>query len=223
MSSALLPGKTRPDETVIYTAHHDHLGIGLPDANGDRIYNGAVDNGTGIAQLIEQARAFARGPRTERSVVFLAVGAEEKGLLGSEYYVANPLYPLGKTVAVLNTDSMGVWGPARNFSISGTARLGLLDTLIAEAARQGRTFTARSAARGRRLLPLRPFPLRQGRRAGDQLRDPATISSPAASPAATRCPPTIPPSAITSPTTNGRPTGISAAWSQDAQLLHAVG
>ena len=84
---------------MIYTAHWDHLGIGRPDASGDAIYNGAVDNGTGIAQLIEQARAFARGPRPDRSVVFLAVTAEEKGLLGSEYYATHPLYPLGKTVA----------------------------------------------------------------------------------------------------------------------------
>ena len=139
--AARLPGKRRPDETVIYTAHHDHIGVGAPDANGDTIYNGAIDNATGIAHLIEQARAFARGPRTDRSVVFLAVGAEEKGLLGSEYYVANPLYPLSKTVAVLNTDSMGVSGPARNFSISGTARLELLDRLIQSAATQNRSFT----------------------------------------------------------------------------------
>jgi len=137
----ILPGTRRPDETVVYSAHHDHLGIGAPDANGDRIFNGAIDNGTGLSHLLEQARAFARAPRTERSVVFLAVAAEEKGLLGTEYYVANPIYPLGKTVAVINTDSMGVYGPARNFSISGTARLELLDRLIAEAARQGRRFT----------------------------------------------------------------------------------
>ena len=137
----LLRGTRRPDETVIYTAHHDHLGIGQPDSRGDRIYNGAVDNATGVAHVIEQARAFARRPRTERSVVFLAVGAEEKGLLGSEYYVANPLYPLAKTAGVLNTDSMGVHGRARNFSMSGVARVDLLDMLIAEAAKQGRTFT----------------------------------------------------------------------------------
>ena len=137
--AGILPGTKRPDETVIYTAHHDHLGIGAPDANGDRIFNGALDNATGIAHMIEQGRAFARRPRTERSVVFLAVGAEEKGLLGTEYYVANPLYPLPKTVAVLNTDSMGVWGPARNFGIAGTARLDLLDALVAEGARQGRS------------------------------------------------------------------------------------
>jgi Zn-dependent M28 family amino/carboxypeptidase len=137
----LLPGKKYPDDTLIYTAHWDHLGTGKPDANGDNIYNGAVDNGTGIAQLIEQARAFVRGPRPERSVVFLAVTAEEKGLLGSEYYATHALYPLAKTVAVLNTDSLGVWGPEKNFSISGTARLDLLDDLIAEGKAQGRYFT----------------------------------------------------------------------------------
>ena len=139
--AGMLPGRTRPDETVIYTAHHDHLGIGEPDANGDRIFNGAVDNGTGIAHLIEQARAFARRPRTQRSVVFLALGAEEKGLLGSEYYASNPLFPLGKTAGVLNTDVMGTWGRARNYSIRGSAKLGLLDRLIAEGTRQGRQFT----------------------------------------------------------------------------------
>jgi Zn-dependent M28 family amino/carboxypeptidase len=137
----LLPGKTYPDETIIYTGHWDHLGIGKPDANGDAIYNGALDNATGISQLIEQARAFARGPRPDRSVVFLAVTAEEKGLLGSEYYATHPLYSLGKTVAVLNTDSMGVWGPEKNFSISGTARLDLLDDLITQGKGQGRYFT----------------------------------------------------------------------------------
>ena len=138
----LLPGKTHPDETVIYSAHWDHLGIGKPDANGDNIYNGALDNASGISHLIEQARAFAKGPRPDRSVVFLAVTAEEKGLLGSEYYAANPLYPLSKTVGVLNTDSMGLNGPEKNFSISGTAKLDLLDDLIAEGQKQGRYFTA---------------------------------------------------------------------------------
>ena len=137
----IVPGKKYPDETVIYTAHWDHLGIGKPDATGDRIYNGAADNGTGIAELIEQGRAFARGPRPDRSVVFLAVTAEEKGLLGSEYYAAHPLYPLGKTAGVLNADDLGTWGPARNFSISGTARLDLLDDLIAAGKQEGRYFT----------------------------------------------------------------------------------
>ncbi len=138
--AGVVPGKSRPSETVIFTAHHDHLGIGQPDANGDRIYNGAIDNGTGIAQLIEQGRAFAKGPRPERSVVFLAVGAEEKGLLGSEYYVANPIYPLASTVGVINTDGGNVFGPVRDFSISGSAKLDLLDMLIAEGSRAGRRF-----------------------------------------------------------------------------------
>ena len=136
----LLPGRSRPDETVIYSAHWDHLGIGLPDAKGDRIYNGAVDNATGTAALIELARAFAQGPRPERSVVFLNVTAEEKGLLGSEYYATHPLYPLAKTVGVINMDALDPHGPARNFSISGTARLDLLDDLIAVAGKHGMSY-----------------------------------------------------------------------------------
>ncbi len=137
----LLPGTARPDETVIYSAHWDHLGIGLPDANGDRIYNGALDNGSGLAQLIEQGRAFATGPRPQRSVVFMAVTAEEKGLLGSEYYAANPLYPAAKTAGVINTDVMGVLGPARDYSIRGNQKFGLLDILVEEGTKRGRRFT----------------------------------------------------------------------------------
>ncbi len=134
-------GAMRPDETVIYSAHWDHLGIGAPDARGDRINNGAVDNATGTAALIEMGRAFANGKRPERSVVFLAVTAEEKGLLGSEYYAANPLYPLATTVAVLNMDALSPWGPTRDFSISGSAKLDLLDRLIGAAKAWKRTYT----------------------------------------------------------------------------------
>jgi len=137
----IVRGSKYPDETVIYTAHWDHLGIGPPDANGDRIYNGAIDNGTGIAQLIEQGRAFAHGPRPQRSVVFMAVTAEEKGLLGSEYYAANPLYPIAKTAGAINTDVLGVLGPARDFSVRGNQKFGLLDMLIAEGTKRGRRFT----------------------------------------------------------------------------------
>jgi Zn-dependent M28 family amino/carboxypeptidase len=136
-----LPGKTHPDETVIYTAHWDHLGIGKPDDTGDTIYNGALDNATGTAQLIEQARAFAKEPRTDRSIIFLAVTAEEKGLLGSEYYAQNPLFPISKTAGVINTDGGAIYGPAKNFTISGNAKLGLLDMLIAEGKRQGRYYS----------------------------------------------------------------------------------
>jgi Zn-dependent M28 family amino/carboxypeptidase len=134
-------GSTHPDETVIYSAHWDHLGIGAPDAKGDRIYNGAVDNATGTAGLVELGRAFAHGPKPRRSVVFLAVTAEEKGLLGSEYYASHPLYPLGRTVAVINTDALDPGGVARNFSISGTAKLGLLDDLVAVAKKHDQYFT----------------------------------------------------------------------------------
>ncbi|MGN6518929.1 MAG: M28 family metallopeptidase [Dokdonella sp.] len=128
-----IEGSTRPDETVIYSAHWDHLGVGAPDAKGDRIYNGAVDNATGTAALIEMGRAFANGPKPQRSIVFLNVTAEEKGLLGSEYYSAKPLYPLAKTVAVLNTDALGPEGVARNFSTSGSAKSDLLDELVTTA------------------------------------------------------------------------------------------
>ncbi|MEO5596910.1 MAG: M28 family metallopeptidase, partial [Lysobacteraceae bacterium] len=128
-----IEGSQRPDETVIYSAHWDHLGVGEPDASGDRIYNGAVDNATGTAALIELARAFAKAPQPQRSVVFLNVTAEEKGLMGSEYYANNPLYPLATTVADINMDALNPSGPAKDFNISGNAKLDLLDELIADA------------------------------------------------------------------------------------------
>lgn len=137
----LLPGRTHPDETVIYSAHWDHLGIGEPDAKGDRIFNGALDNASGTAALVELARAYGKAPRPARSVVFLAVTAEERGLLGSEYYAQNPLYPLGTTAGVLNMDCpFGYAGGAHDFTISGSAKLGLLDMLIAQGAKQGLTY-----------------------------------------------------------------------------------
>ena len=135
-----LEGAKRPDETVIYSAHWDHFGTVEPDARGDRINNGAVDNATGTAALVEIARAFSQGARPDRSVVFLAVTAEERGLLGSEYYAANPLYPLATTVAVLNMDSLSPWGPTRDFSMAGSAQLGLLDLLIEDAKAWDRHF-----------------------------------------------------------------------------------
>ncbi len=136
-----IDGSKKPDQTVIYSAHWDHLGVGQPDAKGDRIYNGAVDNATGTAALIELGRAFAKAPRPERSVVFLNVTAEEKGLLGSEYYAAKPLYPLATTVGVINMDALDPHGPSRNFTISGSAKLGLLDDLIADAKTFGMVYS----------------------------------------------------------------------------------
>jgi Zn-dependent M28 family amino/carboxypeptidase len=135
---ARLPGRTRPSETVLYTAHWDHLGVGLPDAKGDRIYNGAVDNATGIAAIIEIARAFTQGPRPERSVVFLAVSVEEKGLLGSEYYAGNPLYPLETTAAGFNIDALTPLGPARDLLVIGSGQSDLEDRLQAVLAEKGR-------------------------------------------------------------------------------------
>ena len=137
----VLPGKSRPDERVFFTAHWDHLGVGLPDARGDRIYNGAVDNATGVASLLELGRMYAAAPRTERSIVFLAVTAEEKGLLGSEYYAANPLYPLATTVADLNMDAFNPTGPARDYTTSGDGKVSLQDDLVAALKARGRVFT----------------------------------------------------------------------------------
>ena len=136
-----IEGSARPDETVVYSAHWDHLGVGQPDAKGDRIYNGAIDNASGTAALLEMGRAYAQGPRPQRSVVFLAVTAEEKGLLGSEYYAANPLYPLARTVAVINTDALGGEGVARNFMTSGSAKSDLLDELVAAGKAFGMSYT----------------------------------------------------------------------------------
>ena len=138
----VLAGAKHPDERIIYTAHWDHLGVGLPDARGDRIYNGAVDNASGVSSLIELARAFAHAPRTQRTVQFMAVTAEEKGLLGSEFYATNPLYPLATTVANLNTDGAAVNGPARDISTSGDAGLTFQDDLIKVGKAHGRYFTS---------------------------------------------------------------------------------
>lgn len=139
---AMRPGTVRPGETVFYMAHWDHLGIGDSDAEGDQIYNGAVDNASGIAQMLELAQAFGEAPPPERTVVFMAVTAEEKGLLGTEFYVANPLFPLATTAAAINMDGAAVNGPARDVSTDGdTAALTLQDDLEALAIGQGRYFT----------------------------------------------------------------------------------
>lgn len=138
---ARLEGSKRPDETLIYSAHWDHIGVGKPDARGDTIFNGALDNASGTAALLELARGFAKAPRPERSVVFLAVTAEEKGLLGSEFYASKPLYPLDTTVAVINMDGMNPFVPSRDFGIYGTAKLDLLDQLKTVAAQSKLRYT----------------------------------------------------------------------------------
>jgi Zn-dependent M28 family amino/carboxypeptidase len=127
------------DEYVIYTAHWDHLGIGLPDARGDKIYNGALDNASGVAGLIEIARAFkAAAAPPRRSILFLAVTAEEKGLIGSKYYAENPIYPLAKTLAEINMDGLNQWGPTRDLTVIGLGNSTLDDVLKEAAAERGR-------------------------------------------------------------------------------------
>jgi Zn-dependent M28 family amino/carboxypeptidase len=134
---ARLAGSRHPDETVIYGAHWDANGIAAPDAKGDRIRNGAIDNATGTATLLEIARAFAAGPRPERSVMFIAYTAEEKGLLGAEWYAARPLRPLETSVAVLNLDPHVVLGKARSLDLIGGGRTPLEADLARIAATHG--------------------------------------------------------------------------------------
>lgn len=114
----ILPGKTQPDEYVLYSAHWDHLGRCEP-IDGDDICNGALDNATGTAGLIALAEAHAKAGRANRSILFLAVTAEESGLLGSEYYAANPIYPLAQTVGGVNMDGLNVVGPTHDVTIVG--------------------------------------------------------------------------------------------------------
>jgi len=137
----VLHGSARPDETIIFTAHWDHLGTdpSLPDP----IYNGAVDNATGVAGLMALAEAFAQlDPPPERSIVFLAVTAEESGLLGSKWYAQNPIFPIERTVAAINMDSMNVYGPTSDVVVVGAGMSELEDILQRVAAEQGRTVVA---------------------------------------------------------------------------------
>ncbi len=115
----ILPGKTRPDETVLYSAHWDHLGHCTPDDTGDDICNGAVDNATGVAALAAIAKANVEAGPADRSQVFLAVTLEESGLLGSEFYAANPIYPLDHTVGGVNMDALMPSPRSRSYSMTG--------------------------------------------------------------------------------------------------------
>ncbi|PKP90672.1 MAG: peptidase M28 [Alphaproteobacteria bacterium HGW-Alphaproteobacteria-16] len=138
----ILPGKTRPDEVVLYTAHWDHLGRCDAAPDGDDICNGAIDNATGTAALIAIAKANADAGAPDRSLVFLAVTAEESGLLGSAYYGANPVYPLAKTVGGVNIDAMNMTPPARNVVVVGKGKSGLESYLDRALAQQDRVATA---------------------------------------------------------------------------------
>ena len=134
----VLPGTSRANEYIIYSAHWDHLGIGAP-INGDSIHNGAVDNASGVAGILAIAKGFAEAKeKPARSIVFLAVTGEEQGLLGSAYYAAHPLFPLNKTVADINIDGLGTFGPMRDLTITGYGQSDLDDYARAEAQTQGR-------------------------------------------------------------------------------------
>ena len=136
---AKIEGREAPDEVVVYVAHWDHMGVD-PTLDGDRIFNGAADNATGTAGLVEIARAFVQAPEPpRRSVLFLAVTAEEQGLLGSRHYAENPLYPAAQTVAALNMDVLNQWGRTRDVTIVGMGQSELDDVAAEVAARLGRT------------------------------------------------------------------------------------
>jgi len=136
---AKLTGSKRPDEYIVYTAHWDHLGIGQPDAKGDSIYNGALDNASGSAALIEMARVFKDiKEKPERTIIFLSVTAEEQGLLGSEYYATHPVYPLNKTVANINMDGVNPYEKTKDIVISGEGQNDLEDYVRSAAEQQGR-------------------------------------------------------------------------------------
>jgi Zn-dependent M28 family amino/carboxypeptidase len=136
---AKITGSKYPNEYVIFSAHWDHLGIGRPDARGDSIYNGAADNASGTAALLQIARAFRRLPqKPERTVLFLSVTAEEQGLLGSAWYAQHPLYPLATTVADLNLDVINTYGPTKDITYSGKGQSELEDYLAGEVKKHGR-------------------------------------------------------------------------------------
>ncbi len=137
----ILPGSEAPEEYVLHTAHWDHLGRCTPAPDGDNICNGAVDNATGTAALIALAEAHAKAGAPRRSLVFLAVTAEESGLLGATYYAQNPVFPLAQTVGGVNMDALSVAGPAKDVTVIGGGKSQLdafLDTALKAA---GRTAT----------------------------------------------------------------------------------
>jgi Zn-dependent M28 family amino/carboxypeptidase len=144
---ALLPGRdpVRRGELVVITAHHDHLGVGEPDASGDTIYNGALDNASGVGVVSAIAEAFAALPRApRRSVLFAFVAAEEQGLLGSLYYARHPTAPPGRIAANLNFDGANAFGRTRSVEVIGRGKSSLEDLLAAAAARQGRVLADES-------------------------------------------------------------------------------
>jgi len=138
---AQIPGTRRPNESVMFAAHWDAFGIGPPDASGDPVRHGAVDDGMGVAGVLEIARAFAKGPKPERTVAFGVWTAEERGLLGSEFYANHPKFPLATTAANFTMDVVQTAGPSRDMILVGSGHDNLEADLVKAAARQGRTIT----------------------------------------------------------------------------------
>jgi len=137
----LIPGSDaeHSDEAVIYTAHHDHLGIGTPDDSGDRIYNGAMDNASGVAQVMAIARAIESLPTApRRSILIALVGAEEQGLLGSKYYAENPTFPAGRIAANINYDGGNIWGDTHDVTFIGLGKSSIDGIVESIAEQQGR-------------------------------------------------------------------------------------
>ncbi len=138
------PGRKRADEYVLYTAHWDHLGRCSPDKTGDDICNGAVDNASGVAALVALAEANKRAGAADRSQVFMSVTLEESGLLGSEFYAANPVYPLARTVGGVNMDGLAPGSPSRDLSVTGGDKSDLTTTLRTVERQMGLIETAES-------------------------------------------------------------------------------
>ena len=137
----ILPGSEAPEEYVLHTAHWDHLGRCTPAPDGDDICNGAVDNATGTAALVALAEAHAKAGAPRRTLVFLAVTAEESGLLGAKYYAENPVFPLAQTVGGVNMDAFQVAGPAKDVTAVGFGKSALDQFLDAALKSDGRTVT----------------------------------------------------------------------------------
>ena len=137
----MLPGTEAPEEYVLHTAHWDHLGRCKPADDGDDICNGAVDNATGTAALVALAEAHAKAGPTRRTLVFLAVTAEESGLLGAYYYASNPVFPLDQTVGGINMDAFQVAGPAKDVTVVGPGKSQLDAFLDAALESEGRVAT----------------------------------------------------------------------------------
>jgi Zn-dependent M28 family amino/carboxypeptidase len=133
-----ITGKTKPEEYILYSAHWDHIGVGRPDDSGDTINNGAEDNASGTAGLLELARMFKNGEQPERTILFLAVTAEEQGLQGSAYYAQNPIFPADNTVANINIDGLGSYGKMKDIVVIGNGQSQLEDYLSEEAKKAGR-------------------------------------------------------------------------------------